>query len=66
MVYSRAQAIDFDDWGVDGWRGKDMIPFLKNVSKIYAVSFRREGEGGIILFADALSVREISRHESRN
>lgn len=31
MVYSRAQSIDFDDWKTDGWRGSDMIPFLRKV-----------------------------------
>ncbi|RWQ97353.1 putative choline dehydrogenase [Paecilomyces variotii] len=33
MVYSRAQMIDFDDWGADGWRGKDMLPFLRNYER---------------------------------
>ncbi|EXJ66180.1 uncharacterized protein A1O5_10796 [Cladophialophora psammophila CBS 110553] len=29
MVYSRPQMIDFDDWKTEGWRGEDMVPFLK-------------------------------------
>jgi choline dehydrogenase-like flavoprotein len=31
MVYSRPQSIDFDDWKTDGWRGSDMVPFLRKV-----------------------------------
>ncbi|KAL2134998.1 hypothetical protein VTI74DRAFT_10133 [Chaetomium olivicolor] len=29
MVYSQAQKSDFDSWGVPGWSGADMLPYLK-------------------------------------
>ncbi|GAB1312794.1 Glucose-methanol-choline oxidoreductase N-terminal domain-containing protein [Madurella fahalii] len=29
MMYSRAQKSDYDSWGVPGWSGADMLPYLK-------------------------------------
>ncbi|GAM35211.1 glucose-methanol-choline oxidoreductase [Talaromyces pinophilus] len=29
LAYVRPQEIDFDDWEVEGWSGKEMIPFFK-------------------------------------
>jgi hypothetical protein len=31
MVYARAPASDFDDWAVDGWESKNLIPLMKKV-----------------------------------
>jgi choline dehydrogenase-like flavoprotein len=31
MMYSRAQAIDFDNWNTPGWAAKDMYPILNNM-----------------------------------
>jgi choline dehydrogenase-like flavoprotein len=31
MMYSRAQKSDFDAWGVPGWSGADMLPYMKKV-----------------------------------
>ncbi|SPQ20683.1 22534b16-5b0f-439d-a696-17feedea025a [Thermothielavioides terrestris] len=31
MMYSRAQKSDFDSWGVPGWSGEDMLPYLKKI-----------------------------------
>ena len=31
MAYTRAPASDFDDWGVDGWESKNLIPLMKKV-----------------------------------
>ena len=31
MVYTRAPASDFDDWGVDGWESESLIPLMKKV-----------------------------------
>lgn len=39
MVYARAQEIDYDDWNTEGWKGKDMIPFLKKVGTMYKAIF---------------------------
>ncbi|OJD15604.1 hypothetical protein AJ78_04157 [Emergomyces pasteurianus Ep9510] len=33
MVYTRAQEVDYDDWNMEGWKGKDMIPFLKKIER---------------------------------
>jgi len=30
-AYTRAPASDFDDWGVDGWESKNLIPLMKKV-----------------------------------
>ena len=35
MMYSRAQKSDFDSWGVPGWSGDDMLPYLKKVRLFY-------------------------------
>ena len=32
LTYSRPQRSDFDSWGVKGWGGEDMLPYLKKVS----------------------------------
>ncbi|KAJ8585898.1 glucose-methanol-choline oxidoreductase [Rhizopogon salebrosus TDB-379] len=31
MGYTRAPASDFDDWGVDGWESKNLIPLMKKL-----------------------------------
>jgi hypothetical protein len=31
MVYTRAPASDFDDWAIDGWESKNLIPLMKKV-----------------------------------
>ncbi|KAG0693212.1 hypothetical protein DFH29DRAFT_1040493 [Suillus ampliporus] len=31
MVYTRAPASDYDDWGVDGWESKNLIPLMKKL-----------------------------------
>ena len=32
MMYTRGQAIDYDDWETDGWRAKDLVTLLRKVS----------------------------------
>ncbi|KAG1750337.1 GMC oxidoreductase-domain-containing protein [Suillus paluster] len=31
MLYTRAPASDFDDWGVDGWESENLIPLMKKL-----------------------------------
>ncbi|KAG1894459.1 GMC oxidoreductase-domain-containing protein [Suillus fuscotomentosus] len=31
MVYTRAPASDYDDWGVDGWESENLIPLTKKL-----------------------------------
>ncbi|OAX32699.1 alcohol oxidase-like protein [Rhizopogon vinicolor AM-OR11-026] len=31
MVYTRAPASDYDDWGVDGWESRNLIPLMKKL-----------------------------------
>ncbi|KAG2153874.1 GMC oxidoreductase-domain-containing protein [Suillus clintonianus] len=31
MVYTRAAASDYDDWGVDGWESENLIPLMKKI-----------------------------------
>ncbi|KAG1768033.1 GMC oxidoreductase-domain-containing protein [Suillus placidus] len=31
MVYTRAPASDFDDWGADGWESENLIPLMKKL-----------------------------------
>ncbi|OJA12945.1 hypothetical protein AZE42_13353, partial [Rhizopogon vesiculosus] len=31
MVYTRAPASDYDDWGADGWESRNVIPLMKKV-----------------------------------
>ncbi|KAG2113892.1 GMC oxidoreductase-domain-containing protein [Suillus discolor] len=33
MVYTRAPASDYDDWGVDGWESENLIPLMKKLEK---------------------------------
>jgi hypothetical protein len=39
MAYSRGAASDFDDWGVDGWESKSLIPLMKKVPKCIVGTF---------------------------
>lgn len=29
MLYHRGEEADYDGWGVDGWTGKDVLPYFK-------------------------------------
>lgn len=29
MLYHRGEEADYDAWGVDGWTGKDVLPYFK-------------------------------------
>lgn len=29
MLYHRGEEGDYDAWGVDGWAGKDVLPYFK-------------------------------------
>jgi alcohol oxidase len=31
MMYTRAQAVDFDDWETKGWTANDLLPLMKRV-----------------------------------
>ncbi|KAG2037032.1 GMC oxidoreductase-domain-containing protein [Suillus americanus] len=31
MVYTRAPASDYDDWGADGWKSENLIPLMKKL-----------------------------------
>ncbi|ETS85797.1 hypothetical protein PFICI_03822 [Pestalotiopsis fici W106-1] len=31
LMYSRAQGVDFDSWGMPGWSAEDLIPYMKRV-----------------------------------
>ncbi|KAG1849310.1 GMC oxidoreductase-domain-containing protein [Suillus tomentosus] len=31
MIYTRAPASDYDDWGVDGWESENLIPLMKKL-----------------------------------
>lgn len=31
MMYTRAQAVDFDDWETKGWHSDDLLPLMKRV-----------------------------------
>ncbi|KAJ8591710.1 alcohol oxidase [Rhizopogon salebrosus TDB-379] len=44
MGYTRAPASDFDDWGVDGWESKNLIPLMKKL-ETYEVQLGRSTHG---------------------
>ncbi|KAG1884896.1 GMC oxidoreductase-domain-containing protein [Suillus subluteus] len=49
MVYTRAPASDFDDWGVDGWESKNLIPLMKKLETYEVLPDRpTHGYGGPI------------------
>lgn len=29
MLYHRGEEADYDQWGVEGWTGKDVLPYFK-------------------------------------
>lgn len=29
MLYHRGEEADYDAWGVEGWSGKDVLPYFK-------------------------------------
>ncbi|KAG2039073.1 alcohol oxidase-like protein [Suillus americanus] len=44
MNYTRSPASDFDDWGIDGWESKNLIPLMKKV-ETYEVQADRPTHG---------------------
>ena len=38
MMYTRGQASDYDNWNVDGWDHKSLLPYFKKVSQIRQLS----------------------------
>jgi alcohol oxidase len=44
MNYTRSPASDFDDWGVDGWESKNLIPLMKKL-ETYEVQADRPTHG---------------------
>ncbi|KAG1859687.1 hypothetical protein F4604DRAFT_1957940 [Suillus subluteus] len=49
MVYTRAPASDFDDWGADGWEPKNLIPLMKKLESYEVLPDRpTHGYGGPI------------------
>ncbi|KAG1740629.1 hypothetical protein EDB19DRAFT_1828436 [Suillus lakei] len=44
MVYTRAPASDYDDWGADGWESKNLIPLMKKL-ETYEVQPNRPTHG---------------------
>lgn len=34
MLYHRGEEADYDAWGVDGWAGKDVLPYFKKAEVI--------------------------------
>ncbi|OAX32146.1 alcohol oxidase [Rhizopogon vinicolor AM-OR11-026] len=44
MAYTRAPASDFDDWGMDGWESKNLIPLMKKL-ETYEVHPNRSTHG---------------------
>ncbi|KAG1859673.1 GMC oxidoreductase-domain-containing protein [Suillus subluteus] len=49
MSYTRAAASDFDDWGVDGWESKNLIPLMKKLETYEVLPNRpTHGYGGPI------------------
>ncbi|KAG1859672.1 GMC oxidoreductase-domain-containing protein [Suillus subluteus] len=44
MNYTRSPASDFDDWGVDGWESKNLIPLMKK-AETYEVQADRPTHG---------------------
>ncbi|KAG2055148.1 alcohol oxidase [Suillus hirtellus] len=44
MVYTRAPASDYDDWGVDGWESENLIPLMKKL-ETYEVQSDRPSHG---------------------
>ena len=44
MMYSRAQKSDFDSWGVPGWSGDELLPYLKKVDFASLLCHGRLGE----------------------
>ena len=36
MMYTRANASDYDDWNTEGWKFKDLKPLFKKVQSLIA------------------------------
>lgn len=44
MLYHRGEESDYDAWGVEGWAGKDVLPYFKKaeVKRFIIVSVSSE------------------------
>ncbi|KAK6347407.1 hypothetical protein TWF718_005246 [Orbilia javanica] len=35
MMYTRSQAVDYDDWNTEGWTGKDLLPLFRKMETFH-------------------------------
>ncbi|KAG9243158.1 putative alcohol oxidase [Calycina marina] len=56
MMYTRAQGIDFDSWGTEGWAAKDLLPLAKKLETYHptgdAINQDLHGHDGPIHISD--------------
>lgn len=45
MLYHRGEEADYDGWGVDGWAGKDVLPYFKKAEVNDASHVLGDGRG---------------------
>jgi choline dehydrogenase len=60
MVYIRGNRLDYDAWGIEGWRYEDLLPyFIKSEDNIHGAS-ELHGAGGPLAVSDQRSGNRIS------
>lgn len=56
MMYTRAQGIDFDSWGTEGWAAKDMLPLCNKLETYHPtgsdIDQSKHGHDGPIHISD--------------
>lgn len=63
MLYHRGEEADYDGWGVDGWTGKDVLPYFKKAEVMInpmclLMTAARNGDGSsvVVRVADGTTV----------
>jgi alcohol oxidase len=61
LTYSRAQAIDFDDWETEGWSAKELLPYLKKLESYYGAGTpETHGYNGPMIATDGTYIAKAS------
>jgi choline dehydrogenase len=62
MIYSRANALDHDAWGIEGWRYQDILPYYKKSEHNERLHDSFHGQGGELNISDLRCVNPLT-HE---
>ncbi|CBJ25560.1 conserved unknown protein [Ectocarpus siliculosus] len=62
MLYHRGEEADYDAWGVDGWKGKDVLPYFKKAENNRSKKKGEfHGKGGLMQVENARYMNPLTK-----